>query len=113
MTIKHINSFGIYGGASLNSVETALLETDGLDIFKVSDMRQFFYPDGLVNDIRSIIGRRDLSLDYLRHDEKVMRTEQNITEFYAKIINNAAEKTQIDVVGVDGLTLLNKPEDNC
>lgn len=113
MTIKHINSFGIYGGASLNCMETALLETDGLDIFKVSATRQFFYPDGLANDIRSIIGRRDLSLEDLRHDEKVMRIEQNITEFYAEIINHAAEKVQIDVVGVDGLTVLNKPEDKC
>lgn len=113
MTIKHIKSFGIFGGASLNCVETALLETDGLDIFKVSGTSQIFYPENLANDIRSIIGRRDLSLDDMRNDAKVMRIEKNITEFYAEIITNVADDEQIDVVGVDGLTVLNKPEDRC
>ena len=113
MTIKHINSFGIFGGASLNSVQTALLETDGLDVFEVKNTSQIFYPENLANDIRSIIGRKELSLEAVRNDEKVKRICENVTLFYAEIINNEAENFQIDVVGVDGLTILNKPEEIC
>ena len=113
MTIKHINSFGIFGGASLNGVQTALLETDGLDVFEVKNTSQIFYPENLANDIRSIIGLRYLSLEDIRKDEKVRKIEENITEFYAEIINDGAENFQIDAVGVDGLTILNKPEEIC
>lgn len=113
MTIKHINSLGIFGGSSLNSIETALLETDGLDIFAVKYTSQFFYPEALINDIRSIIGHRDLSLEDLRNDEKVERIEENVTRFYAEIIKNATDDMQIDVIGIDGLTILNKPEAQC
>ena len=113
MTIKHINSFGIFGGASLNGVETALIETDGLDIFEVKNTSQIFYPEALANDIRSIIGLRYLSLEDIRKDEKVRKIEENITQFYAEIIKNTAKNFPIDVVGVDGLTILNKPEEIC
>ena len=113
MTIKHINSFGIFGGASLNSVQTALMETDGLDVFEVKNTSQIFYPETLINDIRSVIGRKDLSLADIRKDEKIRKIEEDITQFYAEIINHAAETEEIDVVGVDGLTILNKPEEIC
>ena len=113
MTIKHINSFGIFGGASLNGVETALLETDGLDIFKVILTSQHFYPEDLSVDIRSVIGRKYLSLEEIRKDETVRLIEEKVTRFYAQIINETAEQSQIDVVGVDGLTILNKPQEIC
>ncbi len=113
MTIKHINSLGIFGGASLNGVETAILETDGLDIFEIKETSQIFYPESLANDIRSIIGRRDLSLLDMREDKKVRSIEENITQFYAEIINEKSETAQFDVVGIDGLTVLNKPEEQC
>ncbi len=113
MTIKHTNSFGIFGGATLNGVKTALLETDGLDIFKVKHTSQYFYPEDLAIDIRSVIGRKYLSLEEIRQDEKVRLIEEKVTRFYAQIINEAAEQSLIDVVGVDGLTILNKPQEIC
>ena len=33
--IKNINVLGIYGGASLNSVELALINTDGIDVYEI------------------------------------------------------------------------------
>ena len=113
MTIKHINSFGIFGGASLNGVETALIETDGLDIFEVKNTSQVFYPENLANDIRSVMNLRELSLEDIRKNEKIRRLEENVTRFYAEIINDTSEKFPIDVVGVDGLTIFNKPEEIC
>ena len=35
MIIKNINALGVYGGASLNSVELALVNTDGVDLHHV------------------------------------------------------------------------------
>ena len=113
MTIKHINSFGIFGGVSFRGVDIALLETDGLDIFDVKNTAQVFYPESLTNDIREIVGRRDLSLETLQNDEKVKKLENNITNFYAEVIADFTAGEQVDVIGVDGLTVLNKPEEKC
>lgn len=113
MTIKHINSFGIFGGASLNGVETALIETDGLDIFEVKNTSQVFYPENLANDIRAVMNLRELSLENIRKNEKIRGLEENVTQFYAEIINEMKANFPIDVVGVDGLTIFNKPEEIC
>lgn len=35
MIIKNIHALGLYGGASLNAVEMALIDSDGVDVYDV------------------------------------------------------------------------------
>ena len=51
---------GLFGGASLNSLELSLVQTDGIDVHKVIKTAVVPYPEPLVMDIRSVIGVADL-----------------------------------------------------
>lgn len=113
MTIKHLKSLGLFGGASLNYVETAVADTDGLDIREVKRTRQFVYPEKLCLDIRKIIAKRGLTLSEMEQNPQIAELEAEITDFYARIIQNELEKENIDIIGVDGLTILNNPAEKC
>ena len=113
MVIKKINALGIYGGASLNSVEAALIYTDGLDIKQYYKTQIIPYPEDLCLKIRQIIAKRWWNFDELDSNPQVQELRQQISNFYLDIIHEYTAQEKIDCVGVDGLTIVNNPEHKC
>lgn len=113
MIIKNLNALGLFGGASLNSIETAVITTDGIDIREYTCSNTFMYPETLLTDIRSVLNRRLLSYQDLETDPQIAVLKENISEFYAQTITHIVTEYPVEVIGVDGLTIGNDPQNQC
>ena len=113
MIIKSLKALGLYGGASLNSVELALIDTDGLDVKNFIKEATVVYPENLNLDIRHLIDRRNWSFEQLETDSEVQKIRDLISEFHAQTINDFMEGESVDHIGVDSLTVFNDPANKC
>lgn len=113
MIIKNINALGVYGGASLNSVELALINTDGVDLHHVIKTAVVPYTEALAQDIRSVINKRLLDYKELETSIEVQRLKDKVSTFYAEIIPPFVAENAVDVVGVDSLTIGCDAQNHC
>lgn len=114
MMIKQTKALGIYGGASLNYAELAIIDTDGLDVFEVQKSRQMVYPEHITRGIRAVICRRDISFNSIEQDEQIADLQSQLSDFYVQLVVNVLEKEQnIGIIGVDGLTIYANKQEKC
>ena len=113
MMIKSLNALGVYGNASLNSVDLALIATDGLDVQQYIKTATVHYPEDICMDIRRLIARRGWSYEALQKDAEVRSLRERISLFYIECINNFAEGECVDCYGIDGLTVFSNPAAKC
>ncbi|MBR1825491.1 MAG: anhydro-N-acetylmuramic acid kinase [Alphaproteobacteria bacterium] len=113
MIIKSLNALGVYGNATLNSVDLALLTTDGLDVQQFIKTQTVHYPEDLCVDIRSILSRRSWNYDELRNNPEVQKIREKISLFYAEAIREFAVAEKVDCYGIDGLTIFSNPDEKC
>lgn len=113
MIIKSLTTLGLYGNSSLNSVELALLVSDGLDIQKLIKSATVPYPDELSANIRSLLSRRNWTFDELENNSDVQQVREKISEFYADCIHEFCGEKKTDCIGVDGLTIVNDSANKC
>lgn len=113
MIIKSLTTLGLYGGASLNSVELALLNSDGLDIQKLIKSASIPYPENLVIAIRSLLSKRMWSFDELENSPEVQKVREHISIFYADCIREFCNTEKPDCIGIDGLTVFSDPQNRC
>jgi len=113
MIIKSLNALGLYGNASLNSVDLALITTDGLDVQNFIKTQTIPYPEELCLDIRALLAHRSWSYDELRSSPEVQKVREKISLFYADCIKEFGADFKIDCYGIDGLTVFNNPAEKC
>ena len=113
MIIKSLTTLGLYGGASLNSADLALLVSDGLDVQKLIKSATVPYPEDLITDIRSLIARRGWTFAELQNSEAVQNVREKISAFYAEAICDFCVENKPDCIGIDGLTIFNDPQNRC
>lgn len=108
MIIKSLNCLGLMGSSTFSGVEIALIQTDGLDITERKKSYVVPYPDELKEKIKSIWG---LKRDEGDNEEKLSSVDLEVSDFYVKMINNFVSECDehIDVVGIEGITLLHNP----
>ena len=111
--IKNINVLGIYGGASLNSVELALINTDGIDVYEIKKTATIPYPEYLAQEIRKVIGKRYPDFEECHNDPNILKISDLVSDFYAEIVNDFCSPEDFDEIGIDGLTVYNHPEQKC
>ena len=111
--IKSLNTLGLYGGASLNSVELALIRTDGIDIQEYIRSCVVPYPDSLKGDIRTLISRRNWTFDDLENSTEVQEVCEKVSCFYADSVREFIANEPVDLIGIDGLTIFNDPVHKC
>ena len=113
MIIKSLNALGVFGGASLNSVELALINTDGLDVKEFIKSQIFGYPEELCLDLRELINKHSWTFAELENSEQVQNVRDKISMFYADCIKEFIADEKVDCIGVDGLTIFNDAENKC
>lgn len=113
MIIKSLTTLGLFGGASLNSTELALLVSDGLDVQKFLKSATIPYPDDLVFGIRNLLTKRSWSFEELENNSEVQDVRERMSSFYAECINDFCGKIKPDCIGIDGLTFFNDPQSRC
>ena len=113
MVIKCLTTLGLFGGASLNSVELALLSSDGLDVQKLIKSATMPYPDELVFSVRNLLTRRTWSFEELENSSEVQSVRENMSIFYADCINDFCGEIKPECIGIDGLTIFNDSPNRC
>lgn len=111
--IKNMTVLGLFGGASLNSIEMALVNTDGIDIYNVLKTATIPYPEPLVMDIRSVIGHKICDLSFLQESKQIQQLQDKMTEFYLECINDFCLANEFEEIGIDSLTICNDPANKC
>ena len=113
MIIKNLTTLGLYGGASLNSIEMAMLTSDGLDVQKFIKSATISYPEYLGISIRELLSKRGWTFPLLEKSVEVQNVREQISLFYAECIKEFCDDIEPDCIGIDGLTLFNDPQNQC
>lgn len=108
MIIKGLNCLGLMGTSTFGGVELALIKTDGIDIIERKKSYVVPYPDAMKDEIRSVLGLNRTLED---NENKLQSVDLNVSNFYIQLIKDFQQETDevIDVVGIDGLTILHNP----
>jgi len=113
MMIKNLNAVGVFGSASLNSLEIALISSDGIDISRVIKSATVHYPENLALNIRKLINHRNWTFSELENNPQVQQVRKEISQFYVEVIKEFLQEQRADVIGVDGLTVFSDAENRC
>jgi anhydro-N-acetylmuramic acid kinase len=96
-------ALGLMSGTSLDGVDAALLETDGIEAGKPGLSLTISYPPSLRQGLRAILGGVGA----------VPEIEHEITLFHAEVVEELRRRAgspAIDVIGFHGHTILHQPE---
>lgn len=109
--IKDIRVIGLMSGTSLDGVDIALIETDGVDIYNFGRAYTVPYDDSLRDDIRHILGTKPDSPD---HEAAISLVEENLTRFHAEVVKDflSTEDKPVDLIGFHGHTIHHEPENH-
>ncbi len=113
MIIKSLNALGVYGNASLNTADLALISTDGVDVQQFVKTQTVHYPEELCIKIRELTAHRGWNYSELKNNPEVQKIREDISLFYAACIKDFAGDIKVDCCGVDGLTIFSNPEEKC
>ena len=92
-------------GTSGDGVDASLLESDGIDKFKLIKDEYFSYPESLTREyflIRDLVKKKE---DLSKFKKKIELLDNNITDFNIKICSNLIKEFNIDLVGFHGQTI--------
>lgn len=112
---KIMRALGLMSGTSLDGIDVAYLETDGENAVNRGPSMTFPYRDEVRDHLRhAIADARSLTL---RHDRPgtLPHAERELTELHAAAVSaflrkESIARSQIDVIGFHGQTVLHKPD---
>ncbi len=98
-------------GTSIDGIDAALMETDGLDFVRPIAFMPNPYDSTFRRRIRQAFGKREGN-----KDAEVAVLERDLTELHANIVHKLCEKVNgeannIDFIGFHGQTILHQPVD--
>jgi anhydro-N-acetylmuramic acid kinase len=97
---------GLMSGTSLDGVDAALLETDGVGLVRPGPALTHPFPPGLRDAIRALLDRAPtLAAD----DRDLLETERALTIHHADAIRMLDEAA--DMIGFHGQTILHRPDE--
>ncbi len=99
-------AIGLMSGTSLDGVDAAWIETDGVRVARFGKRVTLPYEDELRQRLRVILDR---AADLAPDDPELKAVERALTERHAEAV--AAVGAQADVVGMHGQTILHRPDE--
>ncbi len=99
-----MRTIGLMSGTSLDGVDAAFLETDGITVQALGPSLTIPYDAGLRRDLRAILDRAP-TLDPT--DPALRSAEQRLTDVHAQAVR--ALGRQADLIGFHGQTILHQP----
>ncbi len=109
--IKSVVSLGVAGSTSLDGLGLALMETDGVDIYRQGPAYIIPYEEDLLEQIRSVLGKR---ADSPERTEEIRRAEEAFTGFAAAAVREFVKDNDAapDVLGFAGHTICHRPQEH-
>lgn len=104
---KIYKALGLMSGTSLDGVDVALVETDGLNMVAPHGFYYKPYPDELRAKIRACFGLKEPT-------SETAAAERELTDFHAEavaefLLREGLDKSDIDVIGFHGQTITHDP----
>jgi anhydro-N-acetylmuramic acid kinase len=98
-------TIGLMSGTSLDGVDAAWLETDGVDVGSFGPAVTVAYDDGLRAELRAIL---DLAPTLAADDARLAAAVEQLTEYHVQAVE--ALGLAADLVGFHGQTILHQPD---
>ncbi len=112
---KRLKSLGLMSGTSLDGIDIALIETDGLDFVAPGASKTLAYSHKQRELLRqslhdaAAVRERSERPGILADAERVL-TDWHVSAVVAFLTEQAIEPTSIDVIGFHGQTVIHRPE---
>lgn len=107
---KVYTAIGLMSGTSLDAVDAALIETDGLDYVRPLAFLTQPYEDAVRTQIRAAYGHSDRTAQAVLAAE-ALSTQEHIKAIKALLAQTGRMADSIDVIGYHGQTIYHAPHD--
>lgn len=94
---------GMMSGTSLDGVDVAIIETDGVNIQRVIETGYIPYPKDFKKRLKAALGTQILNEDIVALTKKLM-------DYHAEAFLNLKHHKDVEVVGVHGQTIFHQPK---
>ena len=105
--MKSYYSLGLMSGTSGDGVDASIIQSNGVNTYKVILNKYFEYPQGIYKDLTKLRDQIKSSKDLKKFSKEAENLEKVITLFHAKVVNQILRKTivNIDFIGFHGQTI--------
>ena len=100
-------SLGLMSGTSLDGLDIALVQTNGLKKINFISFNTYKYPNKLKSNIENFIKKRNRPNDLER-----FLNDFNVNSIKSFIKDNKIDLSSIKIIGLHGHTIFHKPEEN-
>lgn len=103
------NAIGLMSGTSLDGIDVALIETDGVDYVSPEASYYVPYDETLRGYLRGLLGRRQMSPESSSAEIAMTKAHADAVKTFLRREN--LEPADIDIIGFHGQTISHAPQD--
>lgn len=103
------NAIGLMSGTSLDGIDVALIETDGMDYVSPEASYYVPYDDALRGYLRGLLGQRHMTPESSSAEIALTKAHADAVKTFLK--HEGLEPKEIDIIGFHGQTISHAPRD--
>ena len=109
---KIYTALGLMSGTSLDGVDVSIIESNGINEYRVILDDYFEYNSKIIKDVIKVRENISTVEDLKAYQKEINALEKDITLFQAEIVDKTSKKVKknVDIIGFHGQTIFHNPE---